>query len=99
MVVDSLPTQGDSVRGRLVTLADTYTPYVLDRPADVLLAGALAMAVGALPMPASVGNYALKARAIGAFLASLWLLRVIDEAELGEQRGMVAGVRAFAMRS
>jgi O-antigen/teichoic acid export membrane protein len=60
------------------------TPYTLAKPAKVLIAGSLAMAVGALPLADSLLTFAIKLATVAAFCASLRLLGVVDEAEIQE---------------
>jgi O-antigen/teichoic acid export membrane protein len=71
------------------------TDYSLGKPAIVLVAGALTMAVGLLPLDVSVVAYTVKVASVAAFGASLWLLGVIGEAELEELRGVARRARAF----
>jgi O-antigen/teichoic acid export membrane protein len=71
------------------------TDYTLSKPIKVLVVGGLAMAVGALPLGTSLLAWAAKIATVALFGASLWLLRVIDERELTELRGLVARARAF----
>jgi O-antigen/teichoic acid export membrane protein len=62
------------------------TAYSLARPAKVLIAGSLAMTVGALPLPDTAATFAIKLATVTAFCASLRLLGVIDDAEIHELR-------------
>jgi O-antigen/teichoic acid export membrane protein len=74
------------------------TDYSLDRPAKVLLLGALAMGVGAVPLDPSVLVSVLKVATVAAFAASLWALGVIDEAELEELRTFARRIKPFRAR-
>jgi O-antigen/teichoic acid export membrane protein len=71
------------------------THYSWDKPIKVLVAGALAMAVGVLPLDVSVLTFLVKAATVAAFGASLWLSGVIDERELRELRGLARRARAL----
>jgi O-antigen/teichoic acid export membrane protein len=71
------------------------TAYSLDKPGKVILAGAFAMAVGALPLANSPAMFALKLGVVAAFGVSLRLLRVIDEPELQEIRALAARAKRF----
>jgi O-antigen/teichoic acid export membrane protein len=71
------------------------THYSWAKPIKVLVAGALAMAVGVLPLDVSVVTFVVKAATVAAFGASLWLSGVIDERELRELRGLARRARAL----
>jgi O-antigen/teichoic acid export membrane protein len=71
------------------------TSYTLRKPAVVLVAGGLAMAVGALPLDTSVVIVGLKVLTVAAFLCTLWALRVIDEPELAELRALARRLQVF----
>jgi O-antigen/teichoic acid export membrane protein len=74
------------------------TSYSLRRPATVLAAGALAMAVGVLPADPSLVTYGVKVATVGAFAVSLWAFGVIDEHELSELKALPAKMRALGAR-
>jgi O-antigen/teichoic acid export membrane protein len=75
------------------------THYTLYKPIAVVLAGGLAMAFGALPLDPSPLVFAAKLAVVGLFLASLWILRVLDEPELAELRALRDRARAFRRRA
>jgi O-antigen/teichoic acid export membrane protein len=71
------------------------TDYTLRKPAIVLTAGAAAMAVGALPLESSLLTMGVKALTVTAFVGALRLLRVIDEPEVAELRGLARRLLSF----
>jgi O-antigen/teichoic acid export membrane protein len=69
------------------------TKYSLGRPIKILIAGALTMSVGALPLPDTWGTFAIKLAAVAVFAVSLRLLGVVDDAEVDELRSLTRQVR------
>jgi O-antigen/teichoic acid export membrane protein len=71
------------------------TPFSLGKPIKVVISGSVAMAVGAIPLGASPLALGAKVGAVALFVASLWVLRIVDEPERAELRSLMRRARSL----